>query len=153
LEHFYRALQNLSSPAEKNSPVFFNMRVLDLDFYGQLTLFKKLTLFQTPIAQSFSPNSAKDGQQTCRPARTELVLAGRQVCRPSRAKLGLKDWANNDAIAVGKNRNRAQRHLASERRTLSIRVCLFTRHQRAKGFFSIYVKKIVIIRRLNVNHI
>jgi hypothetical protein len=72
------------------------MRVLDLDFYGQLTLFKKLTLFQTPIAQSFSPNSAKDGQQTCRPARTELVLAGRQVCRPSRAKLGLKDWANAD---------------------------------------------------------
>jgi hypothetical protein len=40
-KHFYRALQNLSSlhkiglrPAEKKSPVFFNMRVLDLDFYG-----------------------------------------------------------------------------------------------------------------------
>jgi hypothetical protein len=46
------------------------------------------------LAQSFSPNSARDGRQTCRPARTELVLAGRQVCRPSCAKLGLKDWAN-----------------------------------------------------------
>jgi hypothetical protein len=38
---FYRAQQNLSSlhkigwrPAEKNLPVFFNMRVLYLDFYG-----------------------------------------------------------------------------------------------------------------------
>jgi hypothetical protein len=42
MEHFYRAQQNLSSlhkigwkPAEKNLPVFFNIRVLDLDFYGQ----------------------------------------------------------------------------------------------------------------------
>jgi hypothetical protein len=41
MEHFYRVQQNLSSlhkigwrPAEKNSPVFFHMNILDLDFYG-----------------------------------------------------------------------------------------------------------------------
>jgi hypothetical protein len=41
MEHFYRAQQNLSSlhkrgwrSAEKKSPVFFNMRVLYLDFYA-----------------------------------------------------------------------------------------------------------------------
>jgi hypothetical protein len=53
------------------------------------------------LGQSFSPISARDGRQTCRPARTELVLAGRQVCRPSHAKLGLKDWAiNNYNVSV-----------------------------------------------------
>jgi hypothetical protein len=44
------------------------------------------------IRWSFSPNSAWDGRQTCRPARTELELAGRHTCRPTHAKLGLKDY-------------------------------------------------------------
>jgi hypothetical protein len=41
MEHFYWAQQNLSSlnkkgrrPAEKKSPIFFNMRILGLDFHG-----------------------------------------------------------------------------------------------------------------------
>jgi hypothetical protein len=46
------------------------------------------------LAQSFSPNLARDGRQTCPAARTELELAGRQTCRSTHAKLGLKDWAN-----------------------------------------------------------
>jgi hypothetical protein len=42
MEHFKRAQQNLSSlhkirrrPSEKILPAFFNMRIPDLDFYGE----------------------------------------------------------------------------------------------------------------------
>jgi hypothetical protein len=44
------------------------------------------------------------GRKTCRPARTELELAGRQTCLPTHAKLGLKDWANNK-LSVYKSLN------------------------------------------------
>jgi hypothetical protein len=70
------------------------------------------------IARSFSPNSAQDGRQVCRPAAnfsvtqmqeenswimlfsscilvTLKLAAGRQTCRPAHAELGLKDWTNN----------------------------------------------------------
>jgi hypothetical protein len=47
------------------------------------------------VAQSYSPNLARDGRQTCRRASTNSVQAGRQVCRPSHAEIGLKDWASD----------------------------------------------------------
>jgi hypothetical protein len=57
--------KNLSSlhkigwrPAEKNSPVFFNMRVLDLDFYDKNT-YAKLPLF----CASFSPKQERHGKK------------------------------------------------------------------------------------------
>jgi hypothetical protein len=51
------------------------------------------TAMASLLAQSFSPNLARDGRQTCRPASTNSVRAGRQGCCPSCAELGLKDWA------------------------------------------------------------
>jgi hypothetical protein len=59
------------------------------------------------LAQSFSPFSAGDGRQVCRPSwiwatslcyillnkLVALVGSGRQTCRPSHDKKGLKDWA------------------------------------------------------------
>jgi hypothetical protein len=59
------------------------------------------------LAQSFSPFSARDGRQVCRPSWiweislcyfllnkfVALVGSGRRTCHPSRDKKGLKDWA------------------------------------------------------------
>jgi hypothetical protein len=59
------------------------------------------------LAQSFSPFSARDGRQVCRPSWiwatslcyillnkfVALVGSGRRTCRPSRDEKGLKDWA------------------------------------------------------------
>jgi hypothetical protein len=54
-----------------------------------------------PLAQSFSPNLARDGRQTCRPAQrsrvTRLCLFSSCILvtlKFEAAKLGLKDWAN-----------------------------------------------------------
>jgi hypothetical protein len=59
------------------------------------------------LAQSFSPFSARDGRQVCRPSWiwatslcyillnkfVTLVGSGRQTCCPSHDEKGLKDWA------------------------------------------------------------
>jgi hypothetical protein len=64
-------------------------------------------VMELSLAQSFSPFSAQDGRQVCRPSwiwatslcyillnkLVALVGSGRQTCRPSRDEKGLKDWA------------------------------------------------------------
>jgi hypothetical protein len=67
MEHFYRAQQNLSSlheigwrPAEKTLPVFFNMRILDLEFYGitgrLTTSYASTRFFKDPASDTWWPH-------------------------------------------------------------------------------------------------
>jgi hypothetical protein len=74
----------------------------------QIYIFVAIYILDVLIAQSFSPFSARDGRQVCRPSWiwatslcyillnkfVALVGSGRRICRPSHDKKGLKDWAN-----------------------------------------------------------